>query len=98
MALVPLLLVSALAVAQALTAGWALLSAGEAARAAARAAHVGSDAEEAAGQALPGLLEPAEVESDGSEVRIEVRAPSVLPGVPRIPVAASAALDPEAAP
>lgn len=98
MALVPLLLVSAFAVAQALTAGWALLSAGEAARAAARAAHVGGDAEDAAGRALPGLLEPAEVNADGSEVRIEVRVPSVLPGVPRIPVAASAALDPGAAP
>ena len=94
-AVVPILLVSAVALAQALAAGWALLSAGEAARSAARIAHVGGDAEEAAGEALPALLEPAEVDVDGAEVRIEVRAPALLPGVPDIHVAASAALDPE---
>jgi len=94
-AIVPLLIVAALALAQGLVAGWALLSAGEAARSAARIAHVGGDAEGAADQALPDLLEPAEVEVEGSSVRIEVHAPAVLPGVPRIPVAASAALDPE---
>jgi hypothetical protein len=94
-ALVPLLLVSGVALAQALVAGWALLSAGEAARTAARIAHVGGDAEAAAGEALPALFEPAEVEVDGSEVRVEVRAPVLLPGTPKVPVAASAALDPE---
>ncbi len=56
---------------------------------------MGGDAKEAAGSALPGLLEPADVEVDGARVRIEVRAPAVLPGVPGIPVTASAALDPE---
>jgi hypothetical protein len=94
-AIVPLLLVSAVALAQALVAGWALLSVGEAARSAARIAHLGGDAEEAAGDALPSLLEPADVDIDGAEVRIEVRAPALLPGVPKIPVAATAALDPE---
>ncbi len=94
-AIVPILLVSAVALAQALVAGWALLSAGEAARSAARIAHVGGDAEEAAGDALPALLEPAEVDVDGAKVRIEVRTPALLPGVPQIRVAASAALDPE---
>ena len=94
-AIVPLILVSALALAQSLVACWALLSAGEAARTAARIAHVGGDPEAAAGKALPGLLEPAEVEVDGALVRIEVQAPAVLPGVPAIPVSASAALDPE---
>ena len=94
-AIVPLLLVSAVALAQTLVAGWALLSAGEAARSAARTAHVGGDAEAAARHALPGLLEPGQIEVDGARVRVEVRAPALLPGVPRIPVAASAALNPE---
>lgn len=94
-ALVPLLLVSGMALAQALVAGWALLSAGEAARTAARIAHVGGDAKAAAVGALPAILEPAEVDVEGSEVRVEVRAPALLPGTPRIPVAVSAALDPE---
>ena len=94
-AIVPLLLVSAVALAQALVAGWALLSAGEAARSAARIAHVGGDAKAAAGEALPAVLEPAEVEVDGAEVRIEVQAPALLPGVPELTVAATAALDPE---
>ena len=93
-AIIPLLLVSAVALAQALVAGWALLSAGEAARTAARIAHVGGDAEAAALEALPTLLEPGQVDVDGSRVRIEVRAPTLLPGVPAIPVTASAALDP----
>ena len=94
-AIVPLLLISAAALGQALVAGWALLSAGEAARSAARIAHLGGDAEGAAAKALPRLLEPADVELDGAKVRVEVRAPAVLPGVHGIPVAASAALDPE---
>ena len=94
-AIVPLLVFGALALAQALAAGWALLNAGEAARTAARVAHVGGDAEEAAARALPRLLEPAEVEVEGSRVRVRLRTPELLPGVPSIPVAASAALDPE---
>jgi len=95
-AIVPLLIVSAVALAQALVACWALLSVGEAARSAARIAHVGGDAQEAASEALPKLLEPAEVKVEGARVRVEVRAPALLPGVPEIPIAASAALDPEA--
>ncbi len=94
-ALAPLLIFCALALGQAVIACWALLSAGEAARSAARVAHVGGDAEKAAGEALPELLGPARVDIDGAEVRIEVRAPAILPGVPGIPVTASAALDPE---
>jgi hypothetical protein len=94
-AIVPLLLLSAVALAQALVAGWALLSAGEAARSAARISHVGGDAKAAVGEALPAILEPAEVDVDGAEVRIEIHAPALLPGVPKIPVAATAALDPE---
>ncbi len=95
-ALVPLILLCSVALAQAVVAGWALLSAGEAARAAARVAHVGGDARAAASAALPDLLGPAEVKVDGLEVGVEVLAPALIPGVPRIPVEASAALDPEA--
>ncbi len=95
-AIVPLLIASALALAQALVAGWALLSAGEAARAAARIAHLDGDAKAAARAAIPESLGPATVEIDGAEVRVELSAPRLIPGVPRIPVAASAALDPAA--
>jgi hypothetical protein len=93
-AIVPLLIISGLALAQTLVACWALISAGEAARTAARIAHVGGDAEEAAGKALPQLLEPAEVKVGDSDVRIEVQTPMLLPGLPEIPISASAALDP----
>jgi len=94
-AIVPLLLFGALALAQGVVAGWALLSAGEAARSAARIAHVGGDADEAADRALPDALEPAETSVEASSVEVEVRAPAILPGMPRISVRASAALDPE---
>lgn len=95
-AIVPLLLVSGAALVQALVGCWALLSAGEAARAAARIAHVGGSAETAAKEALPALLQPADVDVDGSKVRIEVQAPVLLPGIPDLPVSASSALDPAA--
>ena len=85
-AVTPLLLIVVLALAQAGVAGYALWAAGDAARAGARAAHVGGDAEDAARSALPSWLER------GAEVRLE--APAVLPGAPPIPVAAAAALEP----
>ncbi|MDQ3729360.1 MAG: pilus assembly protein [Actinomycetota bacterium] len=94
-AIVPLLVAGALFLAQGLVAGWALLSAGEAARSAARIAHVGGNAEAAARAALPDALGSAEVSVRGSSVEVEVRAPALLPGVPGIPVHASASLDPE---
>ena len=93
-AVTPLLLIVVLALAQAGVAGYALWAAGDAARAGARAAHVGGDAEDAARSALPSWLERgAEVAVEGPvEVRLE--APAVLPGAPAIPVAAAAALEP----
>jgi len=94
-AIVPLLVFGAIALAQGVAAGWALLSAGEAARSAARIAHIGGDAEAAAERALPDALGPGETSVDGSSVRVEVRAPALLPGVPEIRVSASAALEPE---
>jgi hypothetical protein len=95
-AVVPLLLVLLAAVAQLSMAGYALWTAGDAARAGARAAAVGGDAEEAARSALPGWLErDAEVSGDGP-VEVRVDAPAVLPGIPPIPVAAETELDPGA--
>jgi hypothetical protein len=93
-AVVPLLIALIAIVAQLAVAGYALWSAGDAARAGARAAHVGGDAEGAALSALPGWLErDAEVEPAGP-VEVRVRAPAVLPGVPAIPLSASTELGP----
>ena len=95
--MVPLVLVALLAVGQLAVAGYALWSAGDAARAGARAAHVGGDPERAALSAVPGWLERgARVEAKG-RVEVQVRAPALIPGVPPIPVRARASIDPEGA-
>ena len=75
-AVTPLLLIVVLALAQAGVAGYALWVAGDAARAGARAAHVGGDAEHAARSALPSwLARGAEVAVAGPvEVRLEAPA------------------------
>jgi hypothetical protein len=96
-ATVPILLVVVLAVGQLAVAGFALWNAADAARAGARADLVGGDPERAARSVLPGWLEDgAEVEA-GDGVEVKLRAPALLPGVPSIPVDASAKLDPLAA-
>jgi hypothetical protein len=97
-AAVPILLAVLLLVAQLAVAGHALWSAGDAARAGARAVLIGADAEDAARRALPFWLDgAAEVESgDGAAVEVRVGAPALIPGVPSIPVEAAAALDPQA--
>ena len=82
--------------AQLTVAGWAQLSAGEAARAGARAVHVGAAPAVAARHALPDALEPATVRVDGAEVTVRVRAPALLPGLPSLPLTALSALEPEA--
>lgn len=93
-AVVPLLVLAVVASAQLAAAGWALWSAGNAARAGARAAHVGGDAERVATEALPGpLRERAEV-TDDDGVRVEVRAPGLVPGIPDLRVTAASSLDP----
>ncbi len=93
-AIVPLLVLVVVAAAQMAAAGWALWSAASAARAGARAAHVGEDAERVARAALPGSLrEHAEIDDD-EEVRVKVRAPGLVPGIPRLAVTAAANLDP----
>ena len=96
-AVAPLVCLVALALAQLAVAGFALWSAGDAARAGARAEHVGGDAAEAARSALPGWLErEARIEA-GGPVEVRVEAPALVPGLPSIEVGAAAALDPGAA-
>ena len=87
-AVVPLLIVVALAVGQLAIAGYALWSAGAAARAGARAAEVGGDAEEAARSALPGWLENGARIDDGDPIQVRLSAPALVPGAPAIPVTA----------
>lgn len=95
-AVVPALIVAALAAVQFALAGHAALSAANAARAAARASYVGADPIVAARAALPeSMRAAAEVESGDERAEVEVDAPRALPFLPRIPVSASALLGPE---
>ncbi len=91
-AAIPALALVTLLVAQFALAGHALWSAGVAARAGARAAYVGGDAERAARASLPGALRKDASISDRNGVRVQVRAPSLVPGLPRVPVTARAGL------
>ena len=91
-AVLPLLAAVLLAVAQLAIAGYALWSAGDAARAGARAAHVGGDARAAALSALPGWLEGGARISEGARSRSGSRRRRCLPGVPSIPVSAATEL------
>jgi hypothetical protein len=89
---IPLVLVVTLLVAQLAVAGYALWSAGAAARAGARAGYVGGSAKAAARRSLPAPLRHGATirESDGVSVR--VKAPALLPGVPPVPLTAKADL------
>jgi hypothetical protein len=92
-AVVPFLLLAALAAAQIGAAGQALWSAGIAARAGARAELVGAEPSGAARRALPkGLREGAQVIArEGVVVRVVV--PRLLPGMPRLTVESGTRLD-----
>jgi hypothetical protein len=91
-AVLPFLLLAVLTVGQLALAGQALWSAGVAARAGARAALVGGDAEEAALRVLPaGMRAGTEVEA-GDEVAVRVPVPPLLPNLPTVRVGARAAL------
>jgi ribosomal protein L4 len=80
-ALLPLVVLVGALLWQAVVAGQALWLSGAAARAAARAAAVGGDAEAAAKGALPPRLESGlRVRAAGGGVRVAVRVPSVLSG------------------
>ena len=91
-AAIPALALVTLLVAQLVLAGYALWSAGVAARAGARAAYVGGHAGRAALASLPSALrDDASVDAaDGLAVR--VRTPSLVPGLPRVAVTARAGL------
>jgi hypothetical protein len=87
-AAIPLLIALALAVAQLSVAGYALWSAGAAARAGARAGYVGGDAKAAARRSLPAPLRADATIRDGRGLSVRVQAPALLPGVPGVPVTA----------
>jgi|SRR5215211_2748687 len=91
-AIVPFLLGVTLLVAQLAVAGYALWSAGVAARAGARAAYVGGEAERAARSSLPAALRGSASVRDRDAVTVRVEAPSLLPGVAGIPVTARAGI------
>jgi uncharacterized membrane protein YccC len=93
-AVVPILVGLALLVAQLAVTGWALWSAGNAARAGARAVYVGGSAGQAARSALPGPLRTDARVSAQDGVEVTVRAPALVPGVPQIPISARTGLDP----
>ena len=92
-AVLPALAVCLVLAGQAVAAGWALWSAGVAARAGARAAHVGGNPEAAARRALPAPLRDDAVIRSDSGVRVRVRVPGLVPGVELPSVAASSTLD-----
>ena len=92
-AVLPLLVAFLAAAAQTAVVGWALWSAGNAARAGARAQEVGTDAKAAARRALPGSLRRDAEVRDEDGVRVRVRIPALLPGVTLPSVSASSKLD-----
>ena len=92
-AVLPALAVSLVIAAQTVVVGWALWSAGNAARAGARAEQVGSDAEAAARRALPGALRDGATIRSGDGVRVKVRVPAIVPGVSLPSVSAASTLD-----
>ncbi len=95
-AIVPGLVIIALALAQFALAGHAALSAANAARAAARASYTGADPAAAARAALPpSFRERADVSARGDRAEVEVEAPRALPLLPAIAVSAGARLAPD---
>ena len=94
-AVVPILIFVLLAVSQLSIAGYALWSAGLAARAGARAAQVDGDVEAAARSALPGWLRGGAAVEDGEPVEVTVQAPAPVPGGSPIALGARASLEPD---
>jgi hypothetical protein len=92
-ALLPALVLCAALAVQALAAGWALWAAGNAARAGARAEHVGADGEAVARRALPGRLRDGALVRVDDGVRVRVPVPALLPGVEPPAVTAASRLD-----
>jgi pilus assembly protein CpaE len=95
LAVLPALVVCVAIAASALPAGWALWSAANAARAGARAEHVGDDGEAAARRALPGALRKgAEVGGEANVTRVRVSVPFLIPGADPARMRAASRLDP----
>jgi hypothetical protein len=92
-AVLPALAVCLVIAGQTVAVGWALWSAGNAARAGARAEEVGSNAEAAARHALPGALRDGAVIRSDDGVRVRVHVPALLPGVTLPSVTAASTLD-----
>ena len=92
-AVLPALAVCLILAGQAVAAGWALWSAGVAARAGARAEQVGGDPQDAARRALPSSLRRSAVIRSEDGVRVRVAVPALVPGVELPPVTASSTLD-----
>ncbi len=91
-AILPTLVLVVLLVAQFAIAGYALWTAGGAARAGARAAYVGGNGKRAARHSLPTVLRRDATIRARDGLAVSVRAPSLIPGLPRIPVTARAGL------
>ena len=93
-AVVPFLLLAALVAAQLMAAGYALWSAGVAARAGARAQLVGGNARQAARRALPAVLRSgAKVAGRDDSVSVRVTVPRLLPALPPVALEAQTRLD-----
>jgi hypothetical protein len=71
--------------------GWGLWTSANAARAGARAQHVGGDARAAARSAVPQVLREG-FSASGDPLEVSLRVPSLIPGVDSMPVAARSAL------
>ncbi|MEK6276988.1 MAG: hypothetical protein AABM29_03125 [Actinomycetota bacterium] len=91
-AVIPMLGLALLVAAQVALAGASLWSAGIAARAGARAAHVGGEAGGAALRALPPALRQGASVRDGDGVRVRVRVPELLSVLPPLSVDARSSL------
>jgi len=91
-AVIPFLLLAVLVAAQIGLAGQSLWSAAVAARAGARAALVGDDAAAAARRALPPSMRAGAWVSAAEGVSVRVAVPRLLPGLPRLTVAAKSGL------
>lgn len=92
-AVVPFLLLAALVAAQLAVAGYALWSAGIAARAGARADLVGGNGRAAARRALPAILRDGAGLSGDDGIAVRVVVPRILPGLPRLTVGSETRLD-----
>ena len=91
-AVVPFLLLAVLVAAQLGSAGYALWSAGVAARAGARAALVGGEAEVVARRALPDSMRAGAVITEDTDIIVRVVVPRLLPGMPRLRLGAHTTL------